>query len=798
MQQNQPGSKKAAIFDLDGVIVDTARHHFAAWRQTAAELGFSLNDSDEELLKGVGRLEALAIVLSIGNVSVDEITAARLAAQKNDRYRAAIATIDSDDLLPGAARILRDLRGRGVLTALGSASANARTILERLGITELFDAVVDGTTVTKAKPDPEVFLHAARLLGVDPRDCVVFEDASAGIAAAQAAGMTAVGIGRPADLEAADTILPNLDEYDVLAERGITFGPSQKSLSVRLDAAPFHLDRPAQQWVLETLDSLTLEEKVGQLFCLLAMPHTQAKFDSDFSVAEPGGYMRRPSSTAELVEVNRNLQARAKVPLLIAANLEAGPSGAAFDRPALGSPLQAAATNNPESAYRIGTACAVEGGAFGVNWAFSPIVDIQTNPANPIVLNRGFGSDPERVATFGAAMVKGLQDHHVAASVKHWPGDGVDDRDQHLVTTVNSLSTQDWDASFGQVYKTMIDAGALTVMAAHIALPAYSRLLRPGIPDEEILPASLAPEITTDLLRGRLGFNGLVITDATLMGGMQMSMPRADAVPKAIAAGCDMFLFADDYATDYAHMMAGVRDGVISQRRLDEAVTRVLALKAALNLHNSPRADLTPGLESVNATPHSQWAAEQAAAGITLVKNKEAGLLPLHPDRQRRILVYSLRGGPMPTTRPAENFCAELERRGFQATLHQDPPPKETLFGAVGRDGAVTGAALLGNFDVVIYLADVPPSSNYPTARLEWTYWTAANLPRYIHQVPTIVVSLANPYHLQDVPRVKTYINAYASDPNTITALIDKLTGSQAFTGINPVDPFAGYWDARL
>ncbi|MDN4474742.1 beta-phosphoglucomutase [Demequina sp. SYSU T00192] len=797
----------AALFDLDGVIVDTAVHHFAAWRQTAAELGFTLADEDEERLKGVGRMDALRIVLEIGGVEVDEATALRLADEKNARYVDAIAAITPADMLPGAQEVLEDLRARGVRTALGSASRNAPLILERLGITGLFDAIVDGSVVTEAKPHPRVFLAGAEALGVDPATCIVFEDAIAGVQAANAAGMTAVGIGDPAVLTEAAAVIPGLHAVDALAAHGITFAATlaarleeetMTTAPVRLDAAPFHLDAAAQEWVTTTLAGLSLEQKVGQLFCLLGMPGTTEQIDAELAVAEPGGYMRRPSLSHEIIELNRYIQDRCTVPALIAANIEAGASGAAFDQTSMGSPLQAAATDDPSSAYRMGEVCAVQGRAMGVNWAFSPIIDIQMNPHNPIVLNRGFGSETARVRDMGVEFVKGLQDNGVAASVKHWPGDGVDDRDQHLITTVNTLSTDEWDATFGEVYQAVIDAGALTVMAAHIALPAYSRALRPGIKDEDILPASLAPEITTDLLRGKLGFNGLVVTDATLMAGMQMSMPRAQAVPQSIAAGCDMFLFADDFAADYAHMLAGVEAGVVTEERLDQAVTRVLAVKAALGLHAATTEELAPGLEGVNRGMHEGWAAQQADAAVTLVKDLEEGLLPLSPESTPRVLLYSLRGGSMPSTAAADKLAAQLSERGFEAAVHQDPPREATMFGAVGRDGAVVGDDLRDHYDLVIYVADVPPTSNHPTARLDWTFWTAANLPRFAHEVPTIVVSVANPFHLQDVPRVKTYINAYASNDATIAAVAGKLTGESEFRGINPVDPFMGYWDARL
>lgn len=213
----------AALFDLDGVIVDTAVHHFAAWRQTAAELGFTLADEDEELLKGVGRMDALRIVLGIGGVEVSEEEQQRLAAEKNARYVEAISTITPDEMLPGAREYLVSLRDRGVLTALGSASRNAPMILERLEITDLFDAIIDGSVVSEAKPNPRVFLAGAEALGAAPADCVVFEDAIAGIQAAHAGGMIAVGIGEPEVLTEADVVIPGLYAAGSLSAQGIEF-----------------------------------------------------------------------------------------------------------------------------------------------------------------------------------------------------------------------------------------------------------------------------------------------------------------------------------------------------------------------------------------------------------------------------------------------------------------------------------------------------------------------------------------------------------------------------------------------
>lgn len=566
---------------------------------------------------------------------------------------------------------------------------------------------------------------------------------------------------------------------------------------IDLAAAPFHLDEGARAWVADTLASLTTEQKIGQLFCLLAVPATVEHIDSDFAVAEPGGYMRRPAPRADIAELNRHLQSRARVPLLIAANIETGAEGLATDATSFGSPLQAAATGAVENAYRMGSVAGTEARNLGCRWAFSPIVDIQMNPMNPMTLTRAFGSDPAVVAAMGREFVRGVQDAGVAASIKHWPGDGVDDRDQHLVTTINSLSVDDWEATFGEVYRQTIAAGALTLMSAHIALPEYSRLLRPGIADHEILPASLAPELNLDLLRGRLGFNGLIVTDASTMGGMQVPMPRHELVPRSIAAGCDMFLFSTDYEEDYGFMLAGLRDGVISEARLDEAVTRVLALKAAVDLHTAASVDeLVPDAD-IDVSTHRAWAESSASQAVTLVKNNEPGVLPLDPGRLRRVLVYSLRSRDA-RLETAENFCDALRDEGFEVTLFDDTPQMDPGAMVLGKDGAVVGKQLLADYDAVVYLADCWPTSNIPTVRLSWAFKTAANVPKYVTEIPTIFISLGSPYHLQDVPRVRTFINAYAHDDTTVRVVVDKLVGRSEFVGTSPVDPFCGYWDARL
>lgn len=206
---------KGAIFDLDGVIVDTAKYHYLAWKHLADELGFEFTEQDNERLKGVSRMRSLEILLSIGGLEFDASHMQDLAEKKNIWYVEYLKSMDESELLPGAKNFLEKLRSIYVKIALGSASKNAPVILEKLNITYLFDSIVDGNKITTAKPDPEVFLLGAQELGVSPKDCVVFEDAQAGIIAAKSAGCYAVGIGEPQKLVGADMHIPGLYVLDI-------------------------------------------------------------------------------------------------------------------------------------------------------------------------------------------------------------------------------------------------------------------------------------------------------------------------------------------------------------------------------------------------------------------------------------------------------------------------------------------------------------------------------------------------------------------------------------------------------
>lgn len=206
---------KACIFDLDGVIVDTAHYHYQAWKRLAKELGVDLTPKDNERLKGVSRRRSLEIILEIAGLDVNEAEKERLESLKNSWFLDLVDRMLPDEIFPGVRRLIDKLKLKGLRVALASSSKNAKTVVNRLQIEQLFEVLVDGTSITRTKPDPEIFLTTARLIETDPRNCLVFEDAVAGVEAALAAGMKCVGVGSPAQLGNADVVIARTGDFDV-------------------------------------------------------------------------------------------------------------------------------------------------------------------------------------------------------------------------------------------------------------------------------------------------------------------------------------------------------------------------------------------------------------------------------------------------------------------------------------------------------------------------------------------------------------------------------------------------------
>ena len=566
-----------------------------------------------------------------------------------------------------------------------------------------------------------------------------------------------------------------------------------------LKAKPFNLNEKQVKWVEDTLASLSTREKVGQLFCINVVTEGVGDLVAELNQLDiqPGSYMTR-SMPAKVVQENfRQLQKHAKLPLLFAANLERGADGVCDEGTCFGTQMEVAATDDLEVSYKSGLVCGREGAALGCNWNFGPILDIDTNFHNPITNTRVSSSDPEKVLEMNRAFIRGMKETGMAVSIKHWPGDGRDERDQHMVTSINSSTVEEWDATYGRIYRTMIEEGAETLMSAHIMLPAYSRKLRPGIKDEDILPGSLSYELNNDLLRGQLGFNGLIVSDATTMNGFMQTMSRDKAVPTCVANGYDIFLFVCNLEEDFNLMMDGLKNGILTEERLNEAVTRILALKASLGLPEKFAAGtMVPGPEALEVfrdETHRNWARECADKAVTLVKDTQH-ILPLDPKKHKRVLLHVLGdvgGYHDPTKDHAKRFIEQLEKRGFEITLFDGTKPEMQYIGASVK-------SLKERFDLILYFANIKTSGSDTVARIRWEGPGALNSTRYIYDIPTVFVSVDNPYHLLDAPKVKTFINGYTPSPFVVDAVVEKLVGESEFKGVNPVDPFCGLWNAKL
>ncbi len=564
-----------------------------------------------------------------------------------------------------------------------------------------------------------------------------------------------------------------------------------------IQRAPYHLTDEQVNWVYQTKDQMTQEQKIHQLFCTIAYTDDEG-YLSHIASGEYGGLMCRAMKNEELVNLVNYMQKHSKIPMFIAGNMEAGMNTCSVTGTHVGCQMAIAATEDVHYASELGRIVGEEADALGMNWAFAPVIDIDNNWRNPITNTRTYGSDANRVAQMGAAYVSEVQKHGVAASIKHFPGDGVDERDQHLVTSVNSLSAEEWMDTYGKAYKTCIDAGALTVMAGYIMQPAWSQKLNPSLKDEEILPGALSKELLTDLLRKELGFNGTIITDSSAMAGLTSAMKRRDALPTCINAGCDMILFAKNMEEDLGYIRDAVESGVISQERLDECIVRILALKAALKLPEKQKnGTLYPTMEVVNQVvcnaDHNEVSKEVADASITLVK-EEKGVFPITPERYPRILLYPKEAGATDLAFGAESrvgaVVERLQKEGFQVTVWQ---PAKGFEGIEAPMSDVTD-----NYDLILYVANYATKSNQTVVRMEWAQPMGADCLAFLDDMPNVFISLENPYHLADVPRIRTYINTYGSSDNILDALIDKLMGRSQFKGKSPVDAFCGFWDAHL
>ncbi|ODT82696.1 MAG: hypothetical protein ABS76_06445 [Pelagibacterium sp. SCN 64-44] len=537
--------------------------------------------------------------------------------------------------------------------------------------------------------------------------------------------------------------------------------------------APFNLGATDLAWIEDRMAALTPRQKIAQLFNVLLWgsdPEAVAMVEE----LQPGSVGR-----FDVVDVESEralldrLNARFTVPLVVTTDLEgsfATPKGAT----ASPNPMAFAAINDPATTEQVSAAMARQAAEIGIKWSFTPAVDINKAWRSGIVGTRSFGSDLEKIREQALAHMRGLQSAGCAATAKHWPGEGYDDRDQHLVTTVNPLSVAEWEDTFGQLYRALIEGGVLSIMPAHIGFPAYMREVEGVTGRDAYRPASINRALNENLLRGRLGFRGLLVSDATPMAGLTSWMQRHELVVELLNAGCDVILFAKDLRTDIETIEAALADGRLTWARIEQAVRRQLALKAKIGAHKD-QGKLPP-----RATDNGdeKLIADALKRAPTLIKDR-GNQLPMTPERYRKVLLVSKGVVFPPAPRPLPLALVDMMRgEGFEVTHHQWGTPVDP-----------------SGYDLLLYVFAEETLLTRGIVSLNWLEMNGqfeAAMNRHWHDVPTIMVSLGWPYYLAEATLVPTYVNAYAAHPSMQRNVLDALMGRADFPGESPVDAWCG------
>jgi beta-N-acetylhexosaminidase len=531
--------------------------------------------------------------------------------------------------------------------------------------------------------------------------------------------------------------------------------------------------------VERTLAGLSLEQKVGQLIGIRCPGRFLNRRDPAFLelsrlVVERGvgSLVLFAGDVYETAFLTNALQSLADVPLLVASDFERG-AGSHIEGATLFPPLMAlGAIDSEDTAYTMGRITAQEGRAVGVHLVYAPVMDVNVNPANPIINVRSAGEDPEEVSRIGRAFIRGCQENGMLATAKHFPGHGDTELDSHISLAVVPGDRERLEQIELYPFRQAVNAGVHAIMVSHLEVPALDPNPR--------TPATLSPLIVTGLLRERMGFQGLIISDAMEMGGITTLYPPGEAAVKAVQAGIDMVLLPSDADRAIDALVVAVRSGAVSRRRIDESVRRILTSKAALGLPHRRLVE-TGGLDRLIAAPESLAVARKAYEdAVTLVKN-DGPVLPLR-DNGGKLTVFSLSSDPGGyfAGRPlVDEIRGRLKNPGrdLRAFYAEASTGREFIETAVGdASGATT--ALVALFSRV--------ASSKGTADLNPGHVRAVK-DLIATGVPVVVVSFGSPYFLEHFPEAAAYVCVYRPTAEAQAAAARVLFGEIDARGKLPV-----------
>lgn len=523
----------------------------------------------------------------------------------------------------------------------------------------------------------------------------------------------------------------------------------------------------------EILDNLTLEDLYGQVLCIEISDKDDPKeVEETVKKIKPGGIYVSGMLPDKIKSYTEMINRYVKIPIIVAADIEFGPGSAIKGETLLPHPMAWGACDDSDLIERAGYLTGKIARASGISWTFSPVMDINYNFNNPITNIRAVSDSPKQVVKIAGAYAKGLQKANVVACCKHFPGDGVDDRNQHFCTTVNSLSKTEWDKTYGYVYKEISKMGIGSVMAAHIALPCYEKQK----PDMfGYLPSVLSKSLLTELLRNQLGYNGCIVSDAMSMIGACSRVDLDQLAVSFLNAGGDMVLFPEK--NDFDNIKHAVERGVLKKDVLLRAVKNIISMKSKAKLFESEQENVTLNKDRAELKKIAQLIADKSIKTERDVNH----LLPQKIKKGGKVLLINLYAmSANKNNKKEKNVLSgirkDLNKRGYETTVLNNP-------------GHYYINSIMNEYDLVLVNARFLPAefTSGSSLRINWdsimTFWRGYLL----KHKNVIFCSFGDPYKLYEFPYLKTYVNAFSDSEFSQKAFLKAVLGEIELTAKNPV-----------
>lgn len=533
----------------------------------------------------------------------------------------------------------------------------------------------------------------------------------------------------------------------------------------------FDLNERQQDWADSVFSSMSMEEKIAQLL----HPSYSKLPDKDWlELVEKipvGAIFCSQKSFDEMKRANKAVQDHVKIPVLFSADMENGTNFIKDKGIYFPFQMGLAASSIPGRAYKMGKITAKFSRAAGIHWTFSPVIDLNLNPENPITNIRALGDDPDKIIPLFEEIIRGLQEEdQMAATCKHFPGDGVDNRDQHMLVSVNSLPKDQWFELYGRVWEHAIASGTKAIMCGHISFPDWQDAAND--PDEA-LPATLSKKLMTDLLRNKLGFQKVIVSDAFPMIGFTCRFPEEELAWRNIAAGSDSVLFADPVC-DFQHLTDALKSGKLSEERVETSARRMIELKASLNLFEDCFGPEPSQNEYEECTEFAERISDTA---VMILRPCRRDQLPIRPDKQKKILTVSLvRNNNMMPFTELETVDEELRKRGFDVDHWNNPDDKRLLEALKIYDRIFINLTVQNHGGMPLRLAGKPALA----------FWHS-----FFTHAPEKVVytSFGSPYVLYDHPYFENCTCMWGCLPACQKSAVKYWCGEIPADGILPVRP---------